>query len=432
VIRKLSRAKYSPSSDDAEFFDTVTRLELGGLRELMNLAWWHRIWTVQETVLPTTATILCGSLNLPWDVLARASSNFYSHHLHRPVSFELAETFANFYLRVDDIECARTAHRIGLSQEYHISWLFRAFQNRLATDRRDKIYALIGLLPHQPGSFAQLSHSASYTLNWREAYERTTKMLIRATGSLIFLMRPGEKERDSALATWVPDWSAQMQLPTSDVLYVYSIYCEYDSSSGTPLTLGDSSIHELRVKSVHVDKIALVETSAVPVLYETHDAEIAANSVISRWQELLESSGRWEARYPGGGSYSNAFWRTLASDAEINDAATDPSRSGYRRIRLPESHEMTSLIFRTNQTRYSSVVNRNFYITENGYIGLGEVGMEVGDLVYVLFGGKMPFVLRAQAGRAGCYSYIGHTYLHGFMDGEALKRGQETTWVTLV
>lgn len=39
--------------------------------ELLNVAWFSRIWTFQEVVLATDAVILCGTTNLSWSVFAR-------------------------------------------------------------------------------------------------------------------------------------------------------------------------------------------------------------------------------------------------------------------------------------------------------------------------------------------------------------------------
>jgi hypothetical protein len=45
-----------------------------------------------------------------------------------------------------------------------------------------------------------------------------------------------------------------------------------------------------------------------------------------------------------------------------------------------------------------------------------------GDLVVVLFGGRVPFVLRQQGKR---YTLIGECYIHDVMDGEAIDMWRE-------
>jgi hypothetical protein len=62
--------------------------------------------------------------------------------------------------------------------------------------------------------------------------------------------------------------------------------------------------------------------------------------------------------------------------------------------------------------------NRKFARTKKGYYVLGPAVMEVGDIVCVLFGGKMPFCLRQVGGQ---YMLVGECYAHGLMKGEALE-----------
>lgn len=62
---------------------------------------------------------------------------------------------------------------------------------------------------------------------------------------------------------------------------------------------------------------------------------------------------------------------------------------------------------------------RRFFITEKGYLGLGPGRTEVGDQVCVLFGGKMPFILRRVLNH---FKLIGESYVYGIMDGEGLQQ----------
>lgn len=50
--------------------------------------------------------------------------------------------------------------------------------------------------------------------------------------------------------------------------------------------------------------------------------------------------------------------------------------------------------------------------------------MEEGDLVVVLFGSGLPFVIRPQQHRSGQSRYfiIGHCYVYGVMDGEFVEK----------
>jgi hypothetical protein len=72
---------------------------------------------------------------------------------------------------------------------------------------------------------------------------------------------------------------------------------------------------------------------------------------------------------------------------------------------------------------------RRFFMTERGYIGLGPAELQHGQLVTVLLGGQVPFVLCEREERV---TLVGECYVHGFMNGEAIKDASiegRTFWI---
>ncbi|KAL7964967.1 heterokaryon incompatibility domain-containing protein [Trichoderma sp. SZMC 28014] len=73
---------------------------------------------------------------------------------------------------------------------------------------------------------------------------------------------------------------------------------------------------------------------------------------------------------------------------------------------------------------------KRLFVSNEGYIGWGPNAMMPGDTIAVLYGSKMPFVLRAvsdqnpQAGLANAYTVVGECYVHGLMNGEALQNAK--------
>jgi len=78
-------------------------------------------------------------------------------------------------------------------------------------------------------------------------------------------------------------------------------------------------------------------------------------------------------------------------------------------------------------------------ITEKGYIGLAPAKTEPGDRIAVLFGGRVPYILRQNqpdnSTEPTTWTFIGDSYVHGIMDGEViqkLERGEvESEVITL-
>jgi hypothetical protein len=74
-----------------------------------------------------------------------------------------------------------------------------------------------------------------------------------------------------------------------------------------------------------------------------------------------------------------------------------------------------------NSVQLTCLKNKLFS-SKGGYVGVGDIKLENDDLVCVLFGANMPFILRPIGKR---YRLVGECYLHGIMLGEALEEGRE-------
>lgn len=162
-------------------------------------------------------------------------------------------------------------------------------------------------------------------------------------------------------------------------------------------------------------------------------------------------------------NYSPIFAETLLSSAKITENGLqrleiqdktrlgswlwrvlwreDPARQSYyiQRLCLKEGYDLPlhipSLDTENLDPRvaesYSaamrlSITKRAFFIASNGRIGLGPISMKRSDKIYVLPGGKLPFILRELPGHNegrgrltdSAFSLVGECYFHGCMDGE--------------
>jgi len=63
-------------------------------------------------------------------------------------------------------------------------------------------------------------------------------------------------------------------------------------------------------------------------------------------------------------------------------------------------------------------VYRRFCSTDGGRLAQAPKRTEVGDVICILYGGSVPYVI----GPCGddCYTFIGECYVNGLMDGEAM------------
>lgn len=67
---------------------------------------------------------------------------------------------------------------------------------------------------------------------------------------------------------------------------------------------------------------------------------------------------------------------------------------------------------------------RKLIISER-YVGLGPEAAQAGDVVCILFGGRIPYLLRRSIDNS--YLLVGECYISGLMHGEALNCVEEWT-----
>jgi hypothetical protein len=78
-----------------------------------------------------------------------------------------------------------------------------------------------------------------------------------------------------------------------------------------------------------------------------------------------------------------------------------------------------------------TVLNRRLFYTETGFIGIGPLSMKKGDVIRGFLGGQMLYVIRKEAPQQGVqkdsnkYRFLGECYVHGLMDGGALRFNED-------
>jgi hypothetical protein len=199
----------------------------------------------------------------------------------------------------------------------------------------------------------------------------------------------------------------------------------------------------LSLSGVKVDRVKDIG----PVLRNDTGSRYATGDdlvdTIRSWMEVKNrciASHRSQGRYKSGESCDTAFRRTLigdlvtrefpirrASSADVGDVAG--FIEGQRDSEIVESLR-------------SMVVNQRFFVTASGLFGIGPAGVESSDDVWVLCGGRVPFVLRSVRGcglydgevgmQARGYGLIGNSFVYGMMDGEAMALGRDKHVVYLI
>jgi hypothetical protein len=384
---------------------------------------WTRIWVIQETVLSRKATVHFGQLSAPWTMFAEAATRFA--HDRQTFCLDLSgafrgqrmlTTFSSTVLRIDN---ARQHHQAWLDINLlSLLWRFRPLE---ASDKRDKIFALLGLVTNWQNSPAMLP---DYQMDVRTTFVQTAANTIRGTKSLTVLAGDLDavlnRKRVEDLASWAMDWSLPC-LP-SEIDRVSS-FGMYNASGGHTSPVRLHQQHSiLEASGSYVDYvIAVGEVSRHNQISETLAAIRSWNFETQRHQEFRSS-------YPTGCTYDEAFWRTLIADivhtsnsGDMGNERKHNDKTSYRRATSEDfeayrawrmwsrciardtlsrsatfsQRDLNDGISSIHYALKTATTSRRFFITSKGYIGFGPRTTQLGDEVWILSSSKVPFLLSA-------------------------------------
>lgn len=160
-----------------------TTLFLHRLRSLLREAWFTRVWTVQEYAVAKNVVFVQGHSCLDGTDLEGMLSSFTQHytinHCCDLGSLMSKTHFGYLWDLLRRVESYRTLVELRDKAPQHpFLQVVPLFQDRKATDARDRAYAFIGI---SQGINPQI---IDYTLSTPEAYERITREIIEHTGNL--------------------------------------------------------------------------------------------------------------------------------------------------------------------------------------------------------------------------------------------------------
>jgi hypothetical protein len=197
---------------DLNLFDELGR---DAIAALVGRDYWRRVWVVQEVVLARTRVLLCGRDEIAWE------------HFHRGLNQLLDLPELNEREEQEEQVDAATVTRMAVPYGVAAVIMLTAWERKLhqshpegfpgdrilvtltkffrfeATDLRDKIYGLLGLLDHDN----ELGLEADYNLGMNEVSLALVKAEMQASGRLDGLGFAGMNTTPRAAATNLPSWT---------------------------------------------------------------------------------------------------------------------------------------------------------------------------------------------------------------------------------
>lgn len=479
-----------PPSANQEFLDGI----FNALEKIIAHEWWSRVWTIQEVALARRAIIVQCHACIDFGVVARAAHLMYEHFhfccrdMVSTLPKRRLEILERFALQARSIGLIQTCDKQSILGERAPEAVFSTFRNRLATDPRDKVNALLGLAkwtevePMMP----------TYSLPLEELYTNAMFNLIQQGTGLASLRANSPHHLHPELPSWVEDWSIpaskgrgferlgdyplyqagdekplRAELCNKRELVLEGLSVDIVTAVGDPCTFSDDlkffdtlrgweRIFHERYGELSTDNYANGQSLSVAF------GDVLGGDIIGTLRKVTRCFGQLPREYNRsrsrgtGRSYhhSNHWWSLVKNNVipkpdiphPSSGMEIDQTRDDYKGPRFTVGHYMQSAVVGSSDPDASSMYHINkvvrpttehtrFFMTSNGYMGLGSLAVELGDLIYVPYSCEVPLVLRSCDSKNSSLDRCKHTekntfvsvgtcYIHGIMDGEAVKGGE--------
>lgn len=356
-------------------------------------SWWKRIWTVQEAILPPKLLLILGPLSIPWKKLSNAMLCLHERPIPpRLRSFLHSQCYNLLWdLMANCVSLRQAKPRLVAPLETFFTWRIRD-----ATDPRDKVYALLGLINR--GALL-MTGKCDYGLSVGRVFSNLTVDLILQEECLMPLVSGLRLEATRPI---IPGWTFNLSHRGDygtdwHSFYGYDYYaaCAFRTLNCESFkTRMDREPDVLQIPGSYADKVALV---GEPMILNKHSALISDSdyrSCIKSWNILGKKS------YPQRFTFWEDFGRALIGDlVRYNDAVVE------RRATTRDVHMVYEFLAGHNMeedegqkglkyTIRKTISNQTFFLSEKGMLGLGPLDTKTGDEIWVLDGGNVPFILR--------------------------------------
>lgn len=249
-----------------------------------------------------------------------------------------------------------------------------------------------------------------------------TRFVIEEAESLVILQRRLTKQQDRSegLPSWVPRWYSAVQHEDAGGLPGRYKAC---GSWGTTELLFHPHPDVLRLKGIVVDRIKEATRDALTL-------EMSGNvTSLLRHLRSIEAVAGATGEGPSGigKTVLGATWFTGEEVSETHASAwTQFVLFISSQLEHPQhpskpsvSNDGSEILAAGFSSSFAfSYIGRRFFSTTSGRIGIGPADLQTGDVLAVLQGGQLPFVLRE---RGDDFTLLGPTYTLGIMNGEAIE-----------
>lgn len=426
------------------------------IRNLFQLAWFTRVWVLQEVGLATVATACWGSSHVDFQEIGEFIHHAMVHgNLNTVLRRDITDVISGSpYHALHNVWFTYNKQNSWVSRSHvlmsRIKWMSEVSKTDLvlvleasrmmnATDPLDHVFAFLGHPKAlQPGTEDTLIQ-ADYDTDLKTLhYSLASKM---AETSLNFLVQVQNLAEDIDLRNEEPSWIPQWHI--NDPRAPIAFWEAFDASNVELTPLPGRSVARVSKTMLKVSALLFDTVEAHTQTMKKSCFEDPRHGCADLIEECWDLTADIPSIY--GDFALFAFAATLkchirskrATDVESDEVVRDLTQ--YCALRKPELLESklgtTASMYNDEELLESSRrhfghyfmrygVNRRFFTSAGGYYGLGPSCMEWGDVCAILFGADVPFILRPTEIK-GIYRLVGEAYMHGAMYGEVVEKWEQ-------
>jgi hypothetical protein len=380
--------------------------KLLAMRRLFQRLYFSRLWVVQKVSVSRKATWLCGHRS------SMAMAIFVDAHLFL--------IYHRYDIRsVDTMRARRFASYVTeeMSQEHKgLTRLLEGSRDLNTSDPRDKVFAVLGMCTERD----EEGFGADYAKTTEEVYAWFVRKLIEKDQSLRILGCVSSQNETGSRLRW-PSWVPRLdQNKISFWLAGSDIVCDpaFSAARGTkPIVMEGLDQRTLCLRGFRLDRIRQCLFIGDCIVQKSLDHPTLLK-ILEQWDPAPDFSAATESRY-------QALYRTLTADIGFKSARLkdtfkvvrfSKARQWFREHDVNEDVDPIAALEIVHHIQ-TQLIGRDVFVTQRGNLVLGPRDAQYGDMVCVLFGGDVPFVLGPESEK---FRLLGECDVHGIMDGEAM------------
>ena len=446
---------------------TAKRRQWAAYSKLLQQPWFERVWVIQEIAFAPRVQVKYYGEVIDWELLIegvkklKQAKDFFlwlelQHSVpmlrdeHTGLSNILRMNKFRKHFRKEGLLDLMTS-RSSYSREYFgLSGVLANSVHFQASNPRDLIFGLM--------SMCEAPQKTDYAVSVRDVYVNVAKELVQGDGVRLLLHIAGLGNRVQSdpsaltLPSWVPDWTSGPRYDRLQNAHDWRRTGDFNAGGGAKFSPTITDADSLRVSGICVDEIGDIGPACFD--YSRH----AGEWIVDEMQllatsyhiclEMVKNSPATTDLYRHTKTHQSlleAFRRTffanrhhvtwgISGESLLGmfpswESNLDQFRDGTRESFHANKESTYTLLYSmetVTETIKAACGGRRLFVSRKGRLGLCPPRTMKGDLIYVVPGVHAPILVRrtaafgAKANRKPV-EFVGESYVHGLMDGEALS-----------